>query len=420
MPRIIYFGGYENYIKNKDNEVKEVNPQDSAPSKVESSDDEEEEEVIPLQTFPCGQKKVKVVRQKDDDLTCGLRCLQNMYGEWLVDREEMDSIALELQERSHGIELFNPNLGFYAMEVLEAVLQRKGKWVQRIDTDKITSDYYIPVIEQNPTFSGYIVTLGTGTLKHYIAIRFSGSYRKIDSMPGVAPCQIPPHELFKRRSDGHLYCCNISTEPVVSVSAIAGGPFVEYNLLHSTWSLSPPPVKTLIDAISDVLDYSKQSSSVLNSEEKDWYRKWMHSRTPPSSTVLNKLVSLLRTGCSLERDVIVHLHEQRTIIRCIDLNSLISNLKEMGWIQNDIPFTFVQGEFVKYNSENLSGSIDWFEPIRIEPPKHPQVGGFYTFRSSVAGTCTEKQEGTYSVRDKDGVVHVLFKKTVENIVVSTK
>jgi hypothetical protein len=80
MPRIIYFGGYENYIKNKDNEVKEVNPQDSAPSKAESSDDEEEEEVIPLQTFPCGQKKVKVVRQKDDDLTCGLRCLQNMYG----------------------------------------------------------------------------------------------------------------------------------------------------------------------------------------------------------------------------------------------------------------------------------------------------------------------------------------------------
>ena len=101
------------------------------------------------------------------------------------------------------------------------------------------------------------------------------------------------------------------------------------------------------------------------------------------------------------------------------MNSLISNLKEMGWIQDGCPFTFVQGDCVKYNSENDAGSIDWFDSIRIEPPRHPQVGGFYTFKSSVAGTCTEKQEGTYSVRDNDGVVHVLAKKTVENISVGS-
>lgn len=416
MPTIIYFGGYSNYIKNLEEQT--ANPQDLEVKKVESSSEEEEEEDIPLQTFPGSHQKVKVVRQKDDDLTCGLRCLQNMYGEWLVDKEEMDTIASEMQERAHGIELFNPKLGFYAMEVLEAVLQRKGKWVQRIDTDKITPEYYIPIIECNPTFSGYIVTLGTGTLKHYVAIRFSGSYRKIDSMPGVDPCQISKDNLLQRGADGHIYCCMSSKEPVVAVSAVGGGPFVEYNLLHSTWTSQGPPVEQLIDAISDVLDYSKQRAS-FNSEEKDWYRKWKQARVMPSQSVLTKLVGLLRTGCSLERDVIVNLNDQRTIIRCMDMNSLISNLKEMGWIQDGHPFTFVQGDCVKYNSENGAGTIDWFDSIRIEPPRHPQVGGFYTFKSSVAGTCTEKQEGTYSVRDNDGVVHVLAKKTVENISVGS-
>lgn len=141
MPRIRYIGGYEAFKRAQEEELKrqqQQNPQGEEKTVLttEQISDSEEEEDIPTQTFPGAKTTIKVMRQTEDDLTCGLRVLQNMYGPSICDKEEMDGIASELQSRSHGIELYNPDLGYYAAEVLEAVLQKKGKWTQRIDIDK--------------------------------------------------------------------------------------------------------------------------------------------------------------------------------------------------------------------------------------------------------------------------------------------
>jgi len=409
MPTIRYIGGYT-LGKSKVEEPSCPNPQET---------EESEEEVVERleQTFPVACKQIHVVRQQQDDLTCGLRCLQNLYGEWFVDKEEMDVIARQLQDHSYGIELFNQNLGFYAMEVLEAALQKKGKYIQRIDINKISPEYYIPIVSCNPTFTGYIVTLGTGTLKHYVAIRFSGSYRKIDSMPGVDPCQINVDRLLKRRDDGLVYCSDHSKEPVVAVSAVGGSPFVEYNILHSSWSDGKPDPTTYKNAITRTLDCFGTKCNKLTSEEKDWWRKWQQSRIIPSAGILSKLDVFLRTSLSMERDVIIHYKDQRTIIRCEHLEGLLENLKTVGWIQPGRPYIFVQNQSVCYNSDQPEvNTIDWFETITMAHETHPQIGGFYTFHSSVLGVCTGKQEDSYSVRDKYGRDHVLLKKTVSNIV----
>ena len=62
MPRIIYFGGYSNYMKNLEEQT--ANPQDLEVKKVESSSEEEEEEDIPLQTFQAVIKKLKLCVKK--------------------------------------------------------------------------------------------------------------------------------------------------------------------------------------------------------------------------------------------------------------------------------------------------------------------------------------------------------------------
>lgn len=417
MPTIRYIGGYvETRVETPTFVPICSNPQENADLEELLQEEEEQQG----QTFPVTRKKIHVVRQQKDELTCGLRCLQNMYGEWFVNKEEMDQIASQLQDRSYGIELFNPTLGFYAMEVLEAALQQKGKWVQRIDINKISPQYYIPVVTCNPTFTGYIVTIGTGKLKHYVALRFSGSYKKIDSLPGVVPCQIKVENLLKRRDDGLVYCSDHCKEPVVAVSAVGGSPFVEYNILHSSWSDGKPDPLTYKNAITRTLDCI--GTKGLTSEEKDWYCKWQRSRAMPPTSVLSKLDKNLRTSLSLERDVLIHYQGQRTIIRCQHLEGLLENLKTMGWPQEPgRPFTFVQDHSVRYNSEEPdTNSINWSETITMVHETHPQIGGFYTFQSSVSGVCTEKQEDTYSVCDADGHNHILLKKSVSNIVMSSK
>lgn len=420
MPRIRYIGGYEAFKCKQDEELKQQqqqNPQGEEKTVItmEQTSDSEEEEVIPTQTFPGTKTTIKIMRQTENDLTCGLRSLQNMYGPSICDKEEMDNIASELQSRSHGIELYNPDLGYYAAEVLEAVLQKKGKWTQRIDIDKIPCSYYVPIIKCNPTFTGYIATIGMGVLNHYITVRISGSnYRKIDSLPGVQPIQILEEDLFHRRADGHIYCNKSDKEPIIALTAVGGSPFVEYNVMHSSWQVGAPDPSTFVAAIKMVMSFS---GKLTTKEEKDWYKKWQRVRAMPSQNILTKMTSIVRNEMSLERDVIVHLDNQQTIIRTTDLQSLIQSLMEMEWIKQGQPFTFVQNQIVQYHSESpQTGSIDWLQPIHIEPPKVPEIGGFYMFKTTVEGTCTEKQDTTYSVRDKDGTVHVLYKKAVSNII----
>jgi len=86
----------------------------------------------------------------------------------------------------------------------------------------------------------------------------------------------------------------------------------------------------------------------------------------------------------------------------------------MQWLK--APYTFEQDGTTRFNSECPDqNSVDLNIPITIGVPKHPQMGGFYTFSTSLTGTCIEKEKETYSVRDGDGTIHTMYKKTITDI-----
>ena len=375
--------------------------------------EEEEEEEDTIQTFP-RLSSMTVHRQVDGQLTCGMKCLQNMYGPHIVNREEMDSTSKDLETHSHGIQMYNPDLGFYAVEVLESVLQSKGKCVQRISLNKIPSEYYVPVIELNPTFSGYIVALeGYGIIKHYICIRYNGQYKKIDSMPGVQPCLIHENQLFKKNDSNEIICCLDETRPVVAVLAVGSTPFVEYTILHECWSKkisTPTEAKSLI---LDALNSKKQSIGRL---QKSWFKKWQQRRCAITEDVLEWIKNYMEEQTQIDKNVMVHFNENQTVIRCKTMKQLREELHTMNWIDADKPFIFKQNNCQVYHSDmRIESAIDWSVPLYLYRDEHPQIGGFYTFNYSVAGTCTDKKKHAYSVRDGDGNTHVLYKKSIENI-----
>ena len=378
-----------------------------------SEEEEEEEEEELIQTFPDNEKMI-VQRQSNNDLLCGLKCLQNMYGPHITNREEMDTIAQQLQSES-GYEMYNKELGFYDIQVLQTTLQQRGKWVQRVDIQKITPDYYLKAIEMNPTFSGYIVTMGT-ELKHYVAIRFSGRYKKIDSLPGVEPCYIEQENLFRTRSNGHVYCSESCSAPVVSLHAVGNSPFVEYNLLHGAWREQLPAADVMHQAISNAINYSCQRKKIPRGPVSRFFDRWQNVRIEPDETVYEFLNSSVLDQLVLEKDMHIHFGSQQTVIRCKTLSQLLDELNRMQWITAD-GYTLEQEGIAVFNSETPKyNSIDWSKAIHIGKAQHPQIGGFYTFKSSVQGTCTEKASNTYSVRDQEGCLHVIYKKTVENVI----
>jgi hypothetical protein len=366
------------------------------------------EERFSAQTFPENSTAI-VHRQVDGQLTCGMRCLQNMYGKHIVSREEMDRQSKKLEMNSHGIKMYNPECGFYHMEVLEALLQEKGKHVQRIALEKISSDYYIPMVELNPTFTGYIVALGIGVMKHYITVRYNGQYKRIDSLPGVQPQLVASENLFQRYTDGNIYCSGSETQPVVAVLAIGGSPFVEYNVLHDSWTDTAPHIDELKPIILEAFDYQPKTLG-----QKQWFLNWKQKRTPPDAECLELVVAKVRQQFEKDKEVIVHYKDDHTIIRCKTFSQLLRDLKSIKWI-SDIPFVLKQDGKQVYHSGMKEENINWKLPIHLTTDDHPQIGGFYTFNSSVAGICTKKQENAYSVLDRDGTLHVLYKKAINNI-----
>jgi hypothetical protein len=381
--------------------------------KEDDKDDFEEEEDEVAQTFPKNSSMV-IHRQDDGELTCGMKCLQNMYGPHIVTREEMDSTSKNIEKISHGIQMYNPELGFYASEVLETVLQVKGKCVQRISLDKITSEYFVPIIQLNTTFSGYIVALGgAGILKHYICIRYNGQYKKIDSIRGVKPIIIPKEQLFVRHSNGEIRCCFEEQRPVVAVLAVGSSPFVEYTILHECWTDNLPTAEQFQSIIVDSLNYRKHRASYIN---KKWFQKWERRRLKLDETSMTMIRAYIEEQLQTEKNVIVRYDDRQTVIRCKTVNQLVKELRAMQWIHGKTPFVFKQNGCQVYHSDMpISKLLDWSLPIQLSIDDHPQIGGFYTFNCSLSGTCTDKKEHSYSVRDGDGNIHIVYKKTIENI-----
>jgi len=370
--------------------------------------DHEEHVETTSQTFP-GNSTITVHRQVDGQLTCGMRCLQNMYGKHIVSREEMDRQSKKLEKNSHGIQMYNPELGFYHIQVLEALLQEKGKHVQRIALDKLPSDYYVPMVELNPTFTGYIVAMGSGDMKHYITVRYNGQYKRIDSLPGVQPQLVASENLFQRYTDGNIYCSGSETQPVVAVLAIGGSPFVEYNVLHDSWTDTAPHIDELKPIILEAFDYQPKTLG-----QKQWFLNWKQKRTPPDAECLELVVAKVKQQFEKDKEVVVHYKDDHTIIRCKTLSQLLRDLKSINWI-SDIPFVLKQDGKQVYHSGMKEENINWKLPIHLTTDDHPQIGGFYTFNSSVAGVCTKKHDNAYSVLDRDGTLHVLYKKAINNI-----
>jgi len=403
-----------------------------AEGRYESESEASEEESAP-QTFPDVTTE-RIIRQYDD-LTCGMRCLQNMYGAHIVTREEMDHHARELEKLSFGVKMYDEKMGYYASEVLETVLQDKGKFVQRVALTKMTPEYYLPTMAMNPTFMGYIVALGTETLKHYVAVRHAnGKYRKIDSMPGVRPVDIDEQHLFHQRQDGQIYCSldQTDTTPVVAVLAVAGSPFVEYQLMHDIWPSELPSPSNFTGSIAWVLhprriDNIKRASAagVL-----PWYESWKQRRVMPDEKTMAFLRMRIVEKISGEMPVVVKMQNEQTIVRCKTLHGLLQRLHEMQWIspassfymrQNGRSLVDEMGEEIHFDSEGTLNDYSYQPGVPIElltdsmgHIQQAQIGGFYKFNCNIAGKCIGTQHNAYSVRDTDGKVHIVYKKSIEN------
>jgi hypothetical protein len=391
---------------------------------------------VSQQTFPNQKKSESVVRQTNYDLTCGMRALQNIYGRHIVSRQEMDETAKQLEKEAYGEELYDPNLGLYSIEVLESVLKSKSKSVQRIALEKIPSPYFLQAIQANTSFAGYIVAVGRGSAKHYIAVRHnSGNYRLVDSMPGVTPKDINTHALFLKRHDGNIYCTQDTqdTRPVVALLAVASTPFLEYSIMHQTWRLNPPSPERYMGAIFRVLRHNSKfvRKKARLAGVSSWYDKLKSGRCLPPDNCQDFIARFISDEISDEMTILVEMGDQRTALRTSTMEGLIGDLQSMGWIYPDKSFWLKQHDIIvrdgldkelEHNSEGLlsdykihSGSTLTLIVDHI-PKAQAQIGGFYTFNCVIEGTCINQQKNFYSVRDRDGNVHIVYKGSISNVI----
>lgn len=396
-------------------------------SESESEEEERVEDLQPYQTFP--DSSSNVIKQHGD-LTCGMRCLQNMYGAHIVTREEMNNHSKQLEEKSFGEPMYNPLDGDYSLEVLKAVLHQKGKWAQRIDIQKIPSAYFIPTVEANPTFVGYIVAFDG----HYVTVKYyKDMYRCIDSLENVSTRTISRETMFKARPG--IFCSQDSDDQreVIALLAVGGSPFVEYTLLHDTWTSIPPTVNKYMSSICRILNPTLKKvlkRAAGNTEVLQWYQQWKNMRNPPSEHCLKYLSSVLQDKITGEKTVIIHMNEHQAAIRCNSMQHLIGELVSMQWITPGTEFFFQissktladeEGNEPDLHSGGTLADYGITDGAKItlltrsSLPNQANVGGFYTFKCMVEGTCIGQQHNAYSVRDTQGKVHVIYKHCIETI-----
>lgn len=415
MPRLVA----GNYRKKKreaararrllEKELRELESENTVHS-VSDAEVSEEESPMTQQTFPTSTRS-KVIHQSND-LTCGMRSLQNMYGRHFVTRKEMDEKAVDLGKKSFGVQMYDKKLGYYHVEVLKAILLEKGKFVQRIDANKLPSSYFHSAIRSNPLFSGYIVALDTGGVGHYVTIRLttSGKLRLFDSLPGAKAVRIQEERLFKRDSDDTLLMYDLDARPVTALLAVGSSPFLEYMLMHDTWSDEPPPVSQYMAAIK----FATES--------------WKNKHTLPDNDTYNRFKAMVLDRVSQNMSVTVQYEDDQTILQCNDIHELVIQLMDMHWINTHQNFRLEQDGNILYGPDrsaiglDTQGTFDDYgidieKPIRLVlfSSDQVQVGGFYQFECSISGTCIGTQHNAYSVRDNDGTVHVVYKSSIDNI-----
>jgi hypothetical protein len=220
--------------------------------------------------------------------------------------------------------------------------------------------------------------------------------------------------------------------PVVAVLAVGGSPFVEYDIMHKTWSLPSPPPSFLLSSIGRLLKTNLKSTlrKIDRAEPcvQEWFQKFKVLRQMPS----DDCTSFFRNNIASVRNiqsVIVKAGETQTIVQCETITDLLSELQNMGWIssgcfylqQNGNMLSDEDGNDVDLTSEGKleDFGVDTSKAIHLVQtatlPTQASIGGFYTFNCSVEGKCIDNKYNAYSVQDKDGTVHVIYKQTIENI-----
>jgi len=406
----------------------EVHPESEA-------DSESEPEMEPYQTFPTYLSDDNAVVKQSGDLTCGMRCLQNMYGVHIVTREEMDNQAKFLEQQEAKLiekvePKYDPILGDYSVEVLQSVLENKGKWTQRIDIHKIPADYFVRVMECNPTFVGYIVALPG----HYVTIKYKNDvYKCLDSLQGV-PTRLIDRRTLLQKNGEQINCSQDSDDvrPVIALLAVGGSPFVEYDLLHNSWSKScPTPEKYLSEITNALRPNLMRNIRGVNKEIAAWFTKWKTTRIPPSDTTLQHLSTVVRERISNECTIIVKRSDEQCAVRCSSVEGLVRELTKMQWITQGVDFYFhsdssevvdEDGAELDFSAEGslqdfglVDGSVVTLNTHVINVDNKAVVGGFYRFECNIEGTCIGQQHNAYSIRDTEGQVHVVYKKCIQTI-----
>jgi hypothetical protein len=436
-------GNYEDVVamemeeeNRKLNLMKEKQKNIENESEESEYESEESECVYDLtQTFPT-RNRPKVVMQ-GDDLTCGMRTLQNLFHRDFVNREEMDNKAIVLESLSNGIPMYDKRLGYYSIEVLKAIINDKGKYVQRIALDKIKKNYFEKVVASTPLFQGYIVTIGNSNMKHYVAIQYNnGEYVIMDSLSGSSQV-VPVEALFQTRRDGHIYCSQDISDvnPVVAVLAVGGSPFIEYYIMHQTWSdistlVSPKVLTNTIQQCLEV-DYNLKfgSPKINEGSIKKWLTSLRVQRSLPPDDIIGYFQHFINDHLQTKQ-ILVKKGTLQTIVHCREVGELMKELKNMGWVtetqamsvrQNNVPLCHQNGQEMNIYSNGTFNQylLDVNKPLLLLTDNlyslEASVGGFYTFNSSVSGECVEKNQKVYSVRDGHGSVHVLHANAVQEI-----
>jgi hypothetical protein len=294
-------------------------------------------------------------------------------------------------------------------------------------------------------------------MKHYVAVRYNASqkrYRRVDSMPGVRPVDVPKECLFYCRPDGNVYCsANDDKHPVAAVLAVGQSVFLEYKLLHDTWQESPPTPGLYNGAIHHILQGNlrvvsarvRKLDGTLSAHVKKWYDTWptrvctdssakTRRRIMPDDTCYDFLKMFLTESFVPERNIIVKrqlgAETTQTVIRCGNVQTLLRELTHMNWLGPGDDFWIshedrrqIQDEYGEEINADSTGSfeeygIDTDVPLMLLTDRNTQlasVGGFYAFQYKVEGRCIGQQHNAYSIRDQNGTVHVLYKSAITSI-----
>ena len=121
---------------------------------------------------------------------------------------------------------------------------------------------------------------------------------------------------------------------------------------------------------------------------------------------------------------------QHTFVKCQHIPDIVDHIQQLGWVQQTDAFVFLHADGSALTDERGVPITDQSEhgvadlgvkedlPLTIstEIAYAVREGQRYAFKCTVKGTCVGQQKHAYSVKDKGGKVHVVYKNSIDSIV----